>query len=87
MTFIKERIKRKLPTLTSDEIDQIFEVLSELGVINNKVEYRYQIFKFYKDLSEHYNRMNLSKKCGILDTMQHFKISQAHLYRIISEFS
>jgi hypothetical protein len=87
MKYLVELIKKKNPEESTQSIEYVVNYLVKEGYISYTVQYHWDIYDFYSKLIVHYKGLNLPKKCAILDTCEHFKLSKAHLYRIINNFS
>jgi hypothetical protein len=87
MNFVYELIHKEKPEISKENFEYIVSTFNNFGAINYTVQYHYEIYKFYNELLQHYSSINLNKKCAIVDTMQHFKISRGYLYMIIKKFS
>ncbi len=83
MNFLVNLIEKENPHLDKKTIEYVITYLNKEGHIVYTVQYYYDIFQFYSKSLDHYTTLGLQKKCARIDTCDHFKISEPHLYRII----
>jgi AraC-like DNA-binding protein len=86
MKYLVELVQKEQPEVPHDKIEYIISYLTKEGYLSYTVQYHYDIYDFYLKAKEHYKNLNLEKKCALIDTVDHFKISERHLYRIIKQF-
>jgi hypothetical protein len=87
MKYLVELVQKEQPEVPYEKIEYIISYLTKEGYISYTVQYHYDIFDFYNKAVDHYNSLGLHKKCAVLDTMEHFRISESWLYKIIKTFT
>jgi hypothetical protein len=83
MNFLVNLVEKENTELDKKTIEYVIKYLNKEGYISYTVQYYYDIFEFYSKSVDHYKGLGLQKKCAMIDTCEHFKISEPHLYRII----